>query len=332
MSLEECVLRRAWYSLCCAAALFSFAMGAHASGTPVCTEIVNEATATYTIGDTEFTETSNSSSTTVAQLIDVSVVWQDATNVTVRPGESFRVLTFLVTNTGNGADSFDLSVVNTLAGDDFDPAFDDLYLDDGDGNFDTNDDVLYVSGSGDPVLAPDESVLVFVRNSIPGDAVSEDLSDSRLEAASNTGSGDPGTSFPHPECDTDIVVGASGGGGGDIGTYVVSAIALSFVKSQSILDPFGGGEPVPGAVITYTLTVTATGSGTAESVTVTDPIPANTTYNGGTLTLNGGGLSDPADADAGDVGATAPGAVTVLLGDLTEDSPSQTVTFAVTID
>jgi hypothetical protein len=78
--------------------------------------------------------------------------------------------------------------------------------------------------------------------------------------------------------------------------------------------------------------VTVLGSGVAEGVVVTDPIPTNTTYSPGTLTLNAGPLTDEADADEGDVGVTNPGVVTVNLGDLAAGSPAQTVTFAVVID
>ncbi|MFH1313720.1 MAG: hypothetical protein ABIJ00_10920, partial [Candidatus Eisenbacteria bacterium] len=118
----------------------------------------------------------------------------------------------------------------------------------------------------------------------------------------------------------------------DVGTYLVSNVVVSVVKSATMADPFGGTEPVPGAVITYTLVVTVSGSGTAESLVLTDPIPTHTTYSSGTLVLNGGPLTDQADADEGDVGMTSPGTVTVSLGDVAAGSPAQTVTFAVVID
>ncbi|NNF05591.1 MAG: hypothetical protein HKN21_02410 [Candidatus Eisenbacteria bacterium] len=304
-----------------------------AGGTPVCTEIENQAVATYTIGNTTFTETSNKTTTTVAQLIDVSVIWQDAGNVTVRPGQTERILTFMVTNTGNGPDSFTLSVINLLVGDSFDPIFDDIYLDtNGNGVFDVGADELYVAGSNDPLLLADESIVVFSRNSIPGDVESEDLGDSQLVATSNTGTGDPGDSFPHGECDTDIVIGESGGDDEDTGTYVVSSINVMVEKSQEVEDQFGGDEPVPGACIIYTIRVSAVGSGTAAGVIITDEIPEHTTYKEDSLTLNGTELSDLLDGDAGDVGGTTPNTVTVFLGNLDENTPIQTITFAVTIN
>jgi uncharacterized repeat protein (TIGR01451 family) len=89
---------------------------------------------------------------------------------------------------------------------------------------------------------------------------------------------------------------------------------------------------VPDAVITYSLAVTVAGSGTALNVIITDLLPVDTTYEPGTLALNGVSLTDEADIDIGDVGATTPGVVTVDLGDLPVGSPAQTVTFDVRIN
>ncbi|MFC1800150.1 hypothetical protein ACFL2Z_04480 [Candidatus Eisenbacteria bacterium] len=100
-----------------------------AQSTPACTDIVNQATATYMIGAEEFTKDSNPTSTLVAQLLDVSVVWQDVASITVSPGDAGQVLTFLVTNTGNATDSFLLEGLSILPDDDFNPILGDIYLD-----------------------------------------------------------------------------------------------------------------------------------------------------------------------------------------------------------
>jgi uncharacterized repeat protein (TIGR01451 family) len=118
----------------------------------------------------------------------------------------------------------------------------------------------------------------------------------------------------------------------DTSAYRVSSVNVSLIKSAVVFDPFGGNRPQTGATIRYTIFTTVSGAGTAAAVTISDPIPANTTYRPGTLRLNGVLLSDAADADAGDSGFTSPGAVTVRLGDLTSASPAQTVTFEVTIN
>ncbi len=314
--------------------LFLNAPSAWADGTPSCTEITNQASASFTIGESDYVRVSNTTVTTVAQLIDVSVVWQDAAAVVVRPGDTSRVLTFLVTNTGNGADGFSLEGASELAGDDFDPVLEAIYLDgDDDGVWDPDLDELYVPGSNDPSLDAGASIVVFLLSGIPADAAHGELAASELIATSNTGSGAPGTVILGvAPCGADAIVGTSGGRAADVGEYVVSTVEVSLLKSASIADPFGGVEPMPGAVITYSVVVTVEGTETAEDVTVVDAIPTNTTYVPGTLGLNGAALTDEADGDAGDVGATAPGAVTVALGDLAGGEAVQIVTFDVTID
>ena len=99
-----------------------------------------------------------------------------------------------------------------------------------------------------------------------------------------------------------------------------------------IRDSSGGNQPVTGATLTYTIDATVSGSGTATGVVITDLLPANTTYTAGTLSLNAASLTDAPDADAGDVGGTAPNTVTINLGDLTAASPVQTITFEVIIN
>ena len=63
----------------------------------------------------------------------------------------------------------------------------------------------------------------------------------------------------------DAVVGTSGGTVSVYGEYLVGDIQISAVKSQSVLDPFGGSRPVPAAAITYQIVVTATGTGAARN-------------------------------------------------------------------
>ena len=102
-------------------------------------------------------------------------------------------------------------------------------------------------------------------------------------------------------------------------------------KTATVINQFNGTEPIPGATIRYTITATVTGSGTATGVVITDLIPLNTTYIPNSLKLGGAALSDGADADAGDVGGTTAGMVTVSLGDLTSLG-AKVITFEVKIN
>jgi len=316
-----------------------------AAGTVPGTDITNQATATYDLGGiTGLTRNSNTTSNTVAELLDVNVTWQDAANVTVSPGDTDQVLTYAVTNTGNGSDTYNLAALSILTGDTFDPSLVDIYIDDGDGVFNTATDALYIAGSGDPLLPADTSVTVFLVNDIPAmlpDGITPvpdgGTGDSQLTVTSTTGTvtgtvvaggGDGGS--------VDAVVGTSGGTQTVNGTYVASNTAVAIVKSAAVSDPFGGNEPVPGAIITYSIVVTVSGSGTADNVIVTDSIPANTSYNDGTLSLNAAGLTDTDADDEGSVTDTNTDTlkdlVAVDLGSLSAVSAVQTVSFQVTIN
>jgi uncharacterized repeat protein (TIGR01451 family) len=302
-----------------------------AEGTPAGTNIANQATVSFAVRSDSFTLNSNVTTTRVDEVIDVGVVWQDSTSVTVAPGDTNQVLTFRVTNRGNGIETFTLDTDSTVGGGEFNPLFVGLYLDtNGNGLFDAGVDLEYAS---DPVLPADGSITVLVLNNIPGGLSDGDRGNSRLSATSVTGNGAPGTVFATAgDGGTDAVAGTSGGSVGDTGTYLVSALVVTVAKSVAIADPFGGSEPVMGAVLTYSLAVTVTGSGTAEDIIITDAIPANTTYRSGSLTLNLLTLTDDDDGDAGDVGVSTPGVVTVVVGNLSEASPVQTIMFDVIIN
>lgn len=296
--------------------------------------ITNQAAVSYSVGGAPFSASSNPTSLTVQELVDVEVTWLDSANVAVSPGSTNQVLTFQVTNIGNGSETFGLGADSALSGDDFNPTLQSIYLEtDGIPGF-SGGDTLYVLNSNDPVLASEAWVIVYVLNSIPGGATNAQTGDSALTATSTNVTGAPGSvNAGDGDAGTDAIVGASGGAGSATGTYVISDVTLSFVKTVlSVVDPFGGTEPVPGAVITYRLEVSVTaGVGTATAVTVTDPIPANTTYKAASLYLNTGLLSDSAGNDAGEHD-TGLNRIVVRLGDLTLASAAQTVEFAVTIN
>lgn len=307
---------------------------AHAAGTAAGTNITNKATAKYTTGGGTISTDSNTITVTVAELLNVSVTWQDASPVVVAAGGTNRIVTYKVTNTGNGSEGFALAVNTAVGGDQFDPTLASIYLDtNGNGTYDSGTDVLYTSGTNDPTLAADGSVDVFVLSNIPTGLADGNLGNVQLTATSKTGSGAAGTVLAGKgDGGVDAVIGTSGAIKTTTATYQVSNITVALNKSATVTDPFGGNKPVPGATIHYTIAATATGTGTAVGVIIVDLIPANTTYSAGTLKLNGTSLSDAKDADAGDVGGTTAGTVTVGLGDLTTSSGTKTITFDVKIN
>lgn len=326
-------------TLACAAMLLA-ASGARAVGTAAGTDITNTASVTADVGGSPVTATSNPHVVTVAELIDVDVTLLSIGNVLVNTPAAGQVLTYRVTNTGNGIDTIALSVNDVIGGDDFDPVPNSVYFDaNGSGLYEAGVDTLYVPGTNDPLLDANlpasDDVVVFVLSDIPAALASGNLGDSELLAASSTGTGLPGTVIAGAgEAGTDAIVGATGGDDLDRGTYQVSSVALAIAKSSAVVDPFGGAQPIPGATITYTLVVTVTGVGNADASVLTDAIPANTTYVAGSMTRNAAPLTDPSDApvDDADFAVTTPGAISVGLGSLPAGGPAETITFQVTIN
>jgi uncharacterized repeat protein (TIGR01451 family) len=309
-------------------------LASHAAGTPAGTSIQNTAQVSYTLGSSTATASSNTSSVTVAEILD-AVLTIAAPSVQVSAGATTEELVFTLTNTGNGTEAFELTALSAgVVGDDFDPtlATPAIYFDtDNSGDFSGGD--LPYNGSNNPVLAADASVRLIVVNDIPNTAVNGNRGRSQLTAAAATGAGDPGESFGLVgDGGVEAVAGTTGGDAVLFGEYLVADILLTAVKSQTILDQFAGARALPGARISYQIVVTASGSGTAAATNFSDLIPANTTYVAGSLELNGAVLSDTADGDAGTfVSAPAP-QVRVTLGDLSGASGPQTIEFAVTIN
>jgi uncharacterized repeat protein (TIGR01451 family) len=309
----------------------SLAAPAFAAGTPAGTVINNSATATYDLpGGGQDSVTSNVVSLTVDELLDVSVASTDGGDVAVVPAAANQVLTFRVTNAGNGSEAFRLTARDNAGGDDFDPAATSIVIDaNNNGVYDPGVDTVYVSGSNDPVLAPDGSALVFVLSSIPAGATNGQRGRVDLIAVAATGSGAPGTTFAgQGQGGGDAVVGATGADAEDDGYYAVAAASVAFVKSATVVDPFNGATQVPGSTITYRLVATVSGSGSLANLRIADAIPAGATYKPGSITLESAAVTDAADADAGEYTGTG---IAVRLGTVAAGA-SRTVTFQVTID
>jgi uncharacterized repeat protein (TIGR01451 family) len=307
---------------------------AHAVGVAAGTIIDSDAQVTYSIGATSASVTSNTVSVTVAEILDVVVTLQTPT-VNVAAGATQQEIVYRVTNTGNGTETFSLVMNSVLGGDDFDPvpATPSIYFDtDASGDLSPGD-TPYVIGTNDPDLNADAFVTVLVVNSIPAGVVDGNHGLSRLTATARTGAGSPGTNFAGKGAGgTDAVAGTTGADGEATGQYLVSGITVKAVKSQTVVDPFGGARPIPGARINYSIVVSATGTGAASGAVFSDVIPVNTTYVPGTLRLNSTALTDGVDADAGDFSTNPAARVRVTLGNLTQASGSQTIEFAVTIN
>jgi uncharacterized repeat protein (TIGR01451 family) len=309
----------------------ALASPASAAGTLAGTTIENVATATYDPpSGPPISVDSNLVSLKVDELLDVTVASTDPGDIATQPGATGQLLSYTVTNAGNGTEKFTLATIANGGGDDFNPNVSAIVLDaNGNGAYDAGVDTLYVAGSNDPQLDPDQSLAVFVLSTIPVAAQDNDRGRVDLTAVANTGSGAPGTSFAGlGQGGGDAVVGATGADGADDGYYRVTRASVTFVKSATIADPFGGVTHGPGAIITYSLAATVTGTGSLANLRISDSVPAGTSYTVGSITLDGSPLTDAADADAGSFTGTG---IAVGLGNVAAGT-TKTVTFKVKID
>ena len=305
-----------------------WAGSAQAAGVTAGTLIANTATATYDTGAASVSVQSNTVTVRVDELLDVAVATLGASPTDAGAGTS--VLTFRLTNTGNGPEGYRLTADPAIAGNDFNAVVQSIAIDsNGNGVYDAGVDQIVATGAATPDVAPDTALTVFVLVTLPTDAADGETAQVRLTAAASTGTGTAGTVFA-----------GQGSGGGDAVTGVSTAqddalatlrarLALvALTKSAAIRDPFGGVQPVPGAVVTYTLAAAVSGAGTASNLRITDAIPTGTTYEPGTLTLEGTALTDVADGDAGR-GSSA--GIEVGLGSVAGGT-TRTVTFKVKVN
>ncbi|WP_353228886.1 hypothetical protein [Novosphingobium sp.] len=305
------------------------APSAWAAGTIAGTLIQNTASATFSSGTSTTTIESNTVSVKVDQLIGVAVTALTTAPATV--GTADAVLVYQVTNTGNGSDAFDLTGAPNVAGNGFNATLRTVAIDtNGNGTYDPGVDTVITNGAASQAIAPDASIKVFLVTAAPPAATDAQTSQVRLTAVSTIGSGTPGTVFAGKGTSgVDAVVGASGGTANALAGLISSLATVTLTKSATISDPYGGTNPVPGAMVLYSILVHATGSGTANSLAVTDAFPAGTTYQPGTIMLAGSPLSDAADSDAGAASASG---ITVQLGNVAGGSPDKTISFKVKIN
>ncbi len=294
---------------------------AHATGTTAGTLITNTATLTFDAPDptdptgpkvpqTPVPATKNFA---VDKVLDVTVAKVGSGITIVTPEATQREIKFTVTNNGNGGEQYNLVADYADTTDKFDPTGVTFWIDsDNDGTV----DYQYIQGTTNLVLAPDQKVTVVVRGDIPanrssqaggGALVSGDDSNVTLRALSDTlqqannsyvnnfQSGVPGTAVGTPvvvnvpggtTVTYQAIIGTTKADGRDLGKYLVQMISANLKKDAKATHPtLGNDKFVPGAEITYSLTLEVLGEGTLDKVLIKDNVPANTTYQSGTMAI-----------------------------------------------
>ena len=271
------------------------------------------------------------------QLLDVSVQWLDASAVSVNSPDTFRALSYRLTNTGNGVQSYDLSRVDAALGGSFQASQSpgaNIYLETGNQlGFQASGplaDAPYNTAS--PVnLAPGASVIVYVLSHIPAGTAIASTANQQLVAVSNM-AGVAGAA-------TGTILSGAGVGGVDVvvakpsataqGAYIVSNLSTQILKTiANVRDPLGGTLIMSGAELEYQIEVKVSGQGTLIGFILTDPLPAALKYKANTLKINNIAVTDLADSDAGEVvGQTLTVRIPIL------NAPStQVISFKVLLD
>ena len=273
-----------------------------AAGTVAGTSISNSATINYSVGGVgQAPITSNAVSFVVDRKINLTVATTDAAAISVTPGSSGNVLTFTVTNNGNGTQDFALSAIALTGGaakfsgsDNIDASSISVYADvNGNGTYEAvTDTATYIDE-----LAPDASKSVFIVASFAAGLANGDIASYHLlaEARAGGGGGSLGGALTQTAgADTagsvDIVF-ADGQGSATASEvardakyssqsdYKVSTATLSVTKTSTVVsDPFNGAvnpKAIPGAVVEYTITISnGAGGAAATGITVSDSLNA----------------------------------------------------------
>ncbi len=301
-------------------ALFAVAGTAHAQNTVAGTIISNQAQATYTVNGSAQTTNSTTATFVVDRKVNFTLVTDQAANTQVNIGQTNAVTTYRLTNTTNGTQDFLLDPDQSGLSAGVLPGTD---------NFDVTNMRAFVDSNGNGVydagvdtatfvdeLAPDASVTVFIVADIPNQANANLAFVSlHVTAAAGGATGTKGAALVatdlnvlNADNEVDIVFADNDSDGAfpgdtarngqarvyaayEVGTH---AITLDFVKTSRVVsDGINGLNPraIPGAVVEYCLTVrNQTLLTAATGLTLTDVVPANTTYVPGSITLGDVGL------------------------------------------
>jgi uncharacterized repeat protein (TIGR01451 family) len=280
-----------------------------AVGTRATTSITNTARVDFRdVNGNALFQNSNTVTTVVSQVGGVDVAPNNGP-ITLAPTDT-HYFPHTVTNTGNFDDYVNITAASAGGW----PVA--IYRDvNNDGIYDAGDTLL-TDSAGDADTTPDSGLL---SDAGPG-SVMRILVAVTVPAGTADGAGDvttvTGTSvFDNTKVDTAT------------DTINITAPNVSVAKSVSPVGP----QP-PGTILTYTVIVTNNGTGAANTVVLTDPIPANTTYQAGTITYNAAARTDGGSDDNADFNVTNAGQVTVSIGVLAASGGTATVTFQVQIN
>lgn len=346
---------------CLALALLG-ATPALAAGTASGTTITNTVTVNFQVGGVSQTASTGSNNITVDRKVAIRVQETGSATTSVVPGQTTAVTTFTVTNDTNATVDIGLTAAQLVGGTAAHGGTDNFNLT-GLGVFqDTNGNGTYDSGTDTAVTYLDEVAAdgvrtIFVVGGVPGTQVNGDVAGVTLQGQAREGGsvGAQGTVITATAgantagVDTvlfdsaGVVAGdvANDGKASDDDDFTISAAILSVYKQSRIIsDPVNGTtnpKMIPGATIEYCIVVAnGAGGASATSVNISDPLPAQTTYDSGygifqSGTYTGSAPSGTCNLDGTAGGTFSAGTVSGTLGTVNPGT-TRTLYFRATIN
>lgn len=280
-----------------------------ADGTDAGTNVSNTVTVDYNVGGVAQPQESDNADFVVDRKIDLTVSGP-AANVVVVPGSTNQLLTYTITNDGNGAQGYDIDVAvaggGTAiglvldAGGTFDPGEYQVYVDDGDASFNAGTDTLYTpTGTSNAFdLIKDATQTLFIVANIPAgaaDAATDTFTVTATTLDNGTATVTTEDATNNLAAEETVFVDAAGatdaltdGMHSDTGTYEVQTADLVVTKVVQVINQDGAAcatatvianaMSIPGACVEYTISITNNGSAAATAVTVADTLPGEVAF------------------------------------------------------
>jgi uncharacterized repeat protein (TIGR01451 family) len=328
---------------------------AWAEGTKAGTTITNTVTVNYKVENIAQDAKEASDTFTVDRKINMTVAEEGTETTTVTPGQQQAVTTFIVTNSSNDIVDFGLDVSQLSGGTAKHGGTDTVTLTNVKIYLDANDSGAFDDGDTEAdyldEVAEDDTIRVFVIGNVPSGLATGAVAGVKLSATAREG----GTATTKGAVVTETTGANTAGvdtvfaddaisGGDELRNgvtfgeddYTVLTAALSALKTSRVIsDPFNGtSDPkmIPGAVVEYCVAVTNGGGATATNVSVSDALPATTTYSSAFGIKINGTVADGECLDDGvDGGSLSEGVVSADLDDLSS-AETRTLKFQVTVN
>lgn len=243
------------------------------------TNIINSAELKYKINGVEDKSVSNIVTDKVDQIISLDIICNTSTALTVKAGDKDKALPFILKNTGNKIDVFNLSSESLIAPPEVENIR--IYLDNGDNLF-NNLDTLITSIS----LDPEKQVKLFLVSDIPIN-ISSNKSINGIKAISSTGgSGIKGTIYDLGSFFA--VDGEKGGIDKSFCEYEINDINLVLYQTATLSSE----KLYTGTIIHYKIKLSLENDGLLSNIIFKNKIPEGTVFVSETIKLNGAILND----------------------------------------